>query len=85
MLGGPSLDLYKRILKETAVNKTIIGSSGVEDIKVPGIRLIASGGISAYEDLPKLQEIGCEGAIIGKAIYENRIGLAELEQFILEA
>jgi len=46
--------------------------------------LIASGGISTFEELPKLAEMGCGGCIIGKAIYENRIGLHQLEQYILE-
>ena len=48
-----------------------------------GIKLIASGGISTFEELPKLAELGCEGTIIGKAIYENRITLKQLENFIL--
>jgi len=48
-----------------------------------GIKLIASGGISAFEELPRLEEMGCEGTIIGKAIYENRIGLKQLENYIL--
>lgn len=48
------------------------------------IKLIASGGISTYDELPKLAEIGCEGTIIGKAIYENRISLKQLENFILQ-
>ena len=48
-----------------------------------GIKLIASGGISAFEELPSLEEMGCEGTIIGKAIYENRIGLKQLENYIL--
>ncbi len=48
-----------------------------------GIKLIASGGISTFDELPKLAELGCEGTIIGKAIYENRISLKELEQFVL--
>tara|TARA_R110002012_G_scaffold22209_6_gene77181 strand:+ start:611 stop:1342 length:732 start_codon:yes stop_codon:yes gene_type:complete len=47
------------------------------------VKLIASGGISTFEELPKLAEIGCEGVIIGKAIYENRINLKELEKYIL--
>lgn len=51
--------------------------------EIPGVKLIASGGISQFEDLPKLQEIGCEGAILGKAIYENRISLKQLEEFVL--
>ncbi|MBW1296098.1 1-(5-phosphoribosyl)-5-[(5-phosphoribosylamino)methylideneamino]imidazole-4-carboxamide isomerase [Aquimarina litoralis] len=48
------------------------------------IKLIASGGISAFEELPKLAELGCEGTIIGKAIYENRISLQQLENYILQ-
>ncbi|HBC02973.1 MAG TPA: 1-(5-phosphoribosyl)-5-[(5-phosphoribosylamino)methylideneamino]imidazole-4-carboxamide isomerase, partial [Aequorivita sp.] len=48
-------------------------------------KLIASGGISTFEELPKLAEIGCEGVIIGKAIYENRISLKQLENYILNA
>lgn len=42
------------------------------------IKLIASGGISSINDLKTLKEIGCEGAIIGKAIYENKLTLREL-------
>ncbi len=49
-----------------------------------GINLIASGGISTYEELPRLAAMGCEGTIIGKAIYENRISLKQLEQFIIQ-
>ena len=47
------------------------------------IKLIASGGISSFDELPRLKELGCEGTIIGKAIYENRISLKQLESFIL--
>lgn len=50
----------------------------------PDLKLIASGGISNLQDLEDVFEIGCEGVIIGKAIYENRISLKELEKFILE-
>ncbi len=48
------------------------------------LKLIASGGISTFDELPKLAEMGCEGTIIGKAIYENRISLKQLEMFILQ-
>ena len=51
--------------------------------KTPKIKLIASGGISCFEELPKLAELGCEGTIIGKAIYEERISLKQLEEFII--
>lgn len=66
MLQGPSFELYKAILEETT----------------DGLKLIASGGISHYDELPKLAALGCEGVIIGKAIYEGRISLKQLEEFI---
>ncbi|MDR1516555.1 MAG: 1-(5-phosphoribosyl)-5-[(5-phosphoribosylamino)methylideneamino]imidazole-4-carboxamide isomerase [Dysgonamonadaceae bacterium] len=45
-----------------------------------GVKLIASGGVSSMDDLTALQQIGCEGAIVGKAIYEGRIALEELKK-----
>ena len=51
--------------------------------QLPNIKLIASGGISTFDELPKLAQLGCEGTIIGKAIYENKISLKQLENFIL--
>ncbi len=42
------------------------------------VKLIASGGVSCMDDLYLLQKTGCEGAIIGKALYENKITLKEL-------
>lgn len=44
------------------------------------VNLIASGGVSSLSDLVKLKKIGCEGAIIGKAIYEGKISLNELNK-----
>jgi len=72
MLEGPSLELYRKIIKECSSSS-----------KAQSIKLIASGGISSFHDLITLGDIGCEGAIIGKAIYENRINLKELENYIL--
>ena len=68
MLQGPAFDLYQKMLSETK----------------KGLNLIASGGISSFDELPKLAEIGCEGTIIGKAIYEGKISLKQLEHYILE-
>lgn|SRR6185312_3950302 len=48
----------------------------------PSLHLIASGGISCYDDLIILKEIGCSGAIVGKAIYEEKITLQEIQDFI---
>ncbi len=45
------------------------------------IKLIASGGVSDLQDLINLKDLGCEAAIIGKAIYEGRISLNELMDF----
>lgn len=47
----------------------------------PDLHFIASGGVSSCADLEQLKEIGCKGAIVGKAIYENRISLNELSIF----
>ncbi|WP_298238279.1 1-(5-phosphoribosyl)-5-[(5-phosphoribosylamino)methylideneamino]imidazole-4-carboxamide isomerase [uncultured Algibacter sp.] len=71
MLEGPSFDLYKEIIGECSNS-----SSG------QSIKLIASGGISHIDELPRLIELGCEGVIIGKAIYEDRISLQQLEKFV---
>lgn len=48
----------------------------------PNIKLIASGGITSTNDLVKLKSLGCEGAIIGKALYENRITFNDLKPFL---
>ncbi len=50
--------------------------------KFTSLQLIASGGISCYEDLVILQDAGCSGAIIGKAFYENKISLQQIKDFI---
>ena len=63
MLQGPSVELYKEILREADVE------------------LIASGGVTTMDDLRLMKEIGCEGAIIGKAIYEGNITLSQLAEF----
>ncbi|WP_332454171.1 1-(5-phosphoribosyl)-5-[(5-phosphoribosylamino)methylideneamino]imidazole-4-carboxamide isomerase [Chryseobacterium aquaticum] len=49
------------------------------------IQLVASGGISCIEDVYSMKEIGCSGTIIGKAIYENKISLNQLQNFIENA
>jgi phosphoribosylformimino-5-aminoimidazole carboxamide ribotide isomerase len=49
--------------------------------KFPDLHFIASGGVACVEDLKVLQEIGCTGAIVGKAIYENRISINDLKLY----
>jgi phosphoribosylformimino-5-aminoimidazole carboxamide ribotide isomerase len=46
--------------------------------KFPDLHFIASGGVSEIDDVYRLEQIGCKGVIIGKAIYEGRITLKEL-------
>lgn len=46
--------------------------------KFPDLHFIASGGVATIKDLEELKEIGCKAAIVGKAIYENRISIKEL-------
>ena len=48
--------------------------------KFPSLYFIASGGVSSMKDLDELENIGCKGAIVGKAIYENKISLADLRK-----
>jgi phosphoribosylformimino-5-aminoimidazole carboxamide ribotide isomerase len=50
--------------------------------KHPQLKLIASGGVSSISEMKELEKMGLYGAIIGKAIYENKIGLDELRDFI---
>ena len=44
----------------------------------PEVSLVASGGVSNINDVMQLKEIGCSGAIIGKAIYEGKVSLEVL-------
>ena len=68
MLQGPSIDLYTSIINECS------NSSNDQTIK-----LIASGGVTSIEDINKLEDLGCEAVIIGKALYEGHILLRDLE------
>jgi phosphoribosylformimino-5-aminoimidazole carboxamide ribotide isomerase len=49
--------------------------------KFPSLHFIASGGVSSFDDVLRLGEIGCSGVIIGKAIYEGRITLNQLKSY----
>jgi phosphoribosylformimino-5-aminoimidazole carboxamide ribotide isomerase len=48
----------------------------------PNLHLIASGGVSSLNNLNELKSIGCSRVIVGKAIYEGRITLKELQKYI---
>ena len=46
--------------------------------KFPALHFIASGGVSSVDDLHALRDAGCKGAIVGKAIYEERVKIKDL-------
>ncbi|QIE58462.1 1-(5-phosphoribosyl)-5-[(5-phosphoribosylamino)methylideneamino]imidazole-4-carboxamide isomerase [Rasiella rasia] len=77
MLQGPSFSLYKDILS--------VCSAPAKKNTNNSFKLIASGGVKTFDELPRLEEMGCAGTIIGKAIYENRISLKQLENYIINA
>ncbi len=68
MLQGPSYDLYNDIIQNCS------NSNG------QSVKLIASGGVTTLDDLNRLESLGCEAVIIGKAIYEGHIQLRDLEK-----
>jgi phosphoribosylformimino-5-aminoimidazole carboxamide ribotide isomerase len=48
----------------------------------PALQIIASGGISSINEIQMLNEYGVSGAVIGKALYEGKIRLEELREFL---
>jgi phosphoribosylformimino-5-aminoimidazole carboxamide ribotide isomerase len=66
LLAGPSLELYRRIMK-----------------RFSSLAFIASGGVATLEDIRALEEAGCSGVIVGKALYENRITLEDLKPWLI--
>lgn len=50
--------------------------------ELPGIYLIASGGVGSWADVEALQAAGVPAVILGKAIYEGRISLGEISHFM---
>jgi phosphoribosylformimino-5-aminoimidazole carboxamide ribotide isomerase len=53
-----------------------------EILEKTSVKLIASGGVSGMHDIPLLDALGCEGVIIGKAIYEGKINLKDLRPWL---
>jgi len=50
--------------------------------KFPGICVLASGGVQSIDDVKRLQDMGMFAVIIGRALYEGKISLKELEVFL---
>ena len=51
----------------------------------PGVDVTLSGGISCMDDIIRTAELGLHSVIVGKAIYEGRITLKEIEKWLLNA
>ena len=51
--------------------------------EIKDVYLIASGGVSCIDDIEQLHEAGIPAVIFGKAIYEGRIALGDLERFLI--
>lgn len=68
MLQGPSLELYRDILRHQ-----------------PSLKLIASGGVGSLDDIRALEEAQVPAVVLGKAFYEGRITLEDLEKVVTEA
>lgn len=49
----------------------------------PELTLVASGGVSGIEDIYDLEEAKVPAVIFGKALYEGRISLRDIEHFII--
>ncbi|WP_371742932.1 1-(5-phosphoribosyl)-5-[(5-phosphoribosylamino)methylideneamino]imidazole-4-carboxamide isomerase [Lentimicrobium sp. S6] len=78
-----AMGIQQVICTDVSKDGMLIGSSidlYKEILKELDISLIASGGVTSIKELKQLSEIGCEGTIIGKAIYEGNISLKELEK-----
>lgn len=66
------------IAKDGALEGTSVELYKKIRAEFPDLKLIASGGVTSMADVEALQEMGCYGAIIGKAIYEGKIQLKDL-------
>lgn len=79
--------IRKAICTDIALDGMLEGPSfqTYSDIKekLASLQLIASGGIGDMEQIEKLDEDGIDGVIVGKAIYEDKIPLKKLENYIL--
>lgn len=63
------------ITKDGALEGLNIDFYGELKTKFPTLSVIASGGVTSQDDLIQLDKLGVDGAIVGKAIYENRIAI----------
>lgn len=55
-----------------------------EACKFQGVAIIAAGGISSLNDLVALKQVGVEGVVVGKALYEGKFTLKEAIKTVKE-
>jgi len=53
--------------------------------RFPGIKVLASGGVRSIDDISKLNELGVFAVIVGKALYEGKITLKEIESLMVKS
>jgi len=64
-------------VRRDGVGTGVSVDSAVELQTASGLKVVASGGVSSLEDVRKVREAGLAGVIIGRAIYEGKITIAE--------
>ncbi len=69
-LEGPNFSLYRELRLQ-------IQQKNQQRNQLSGIELLASGGVKSIDDLYKLNELGCDGVVLGKSLYENKFNLRE--------
>ena len=70
----------KRIIYTDIAKDGMMQGPNLEEISrmaATGMQITGSGGVSSLRDVLKLKEIGCEGAILGRALYEGAVDLKE--------
>ena len=74
---GVSYIIYTDIATDGMLNGPNVEAMAEMVKHVPKVNIIASGGVTSVDDIIALKSTGVEGAIIGKALYTDRIVLAE--------
>lgn len=73
---GPRRFLYTDISRDGTMTSPNFGAVAAL-VRETGMAVIASGGVSRVEDVRRLVETGAEAVIVGRALYEGTVGLAE--------
>jgi phosphoribosylformimino-5-aminoimidazole carboxamide ribotide isomerase len=79
---GVSYVLCTDISKDGMLQGTSMDLYKQLKVAFPDLKIIASGGVTSLAEIEELDKTGIYGAVIGKAIYEGKIGLSDLKSFI---